>query len=128
MIIKIDLNSDEPIHKQLEMKIKYGIITMDLKPHEKMPSIRELASDLGINMHTVHKVYKKLESENLIGKNIYGFYIKELCKKDNHSEQKGVVCNLLLNVLIRSEIWGIKKSEVLEIMNELYSKIEEERR
>lgn len=66
MLIKIDLNKDEPIYKQLMDQIRYGIASGYLKPGEELPSVRQLASDLGINMHTVAKAYNLLKAENIL--------------------------------------------------------------
>lgn len=66
MIIQIDLESEVPIYLQLMHSIKEGIATRELSPGDTLPSVRALASDLGVNMHTVNKTYQYLKQEDLI--------------------------------------------------------------
>ena len=57
MLIEIDFNSDEAIYVQLCNQIIMGIATDQLKIGETLPSVRQLADTVGINMHTVNKAY-----------------------------------------------------------------------
>ena len=66
MFIHIDLESEVPIYLQLMRGIKEGIATHKLKPGDSLPSVRTMASDLGVNMHTVNKTYQLLKQEDLI--------------------------------------------------------------
>jgi len=66
MIIKIDLRSEIPIYTQLQNSIIEGIVSGDLKPAEPLPSVRAMASDLGVNMHTVNKAYNFLRQDGFI--------------------------------------------------------------
>ena len=66
MIIKIDFNSDEAIYVQLCNQIIMGIATDQLKIGETLPSVRQLADTVGINMHTVNKAYSVLRQEGFV--------------------------------------------------------------
>ena len=55
MVIKIDFNSDEAIYIQLRNQIIMGIATSQLAVGDSLPSVRQLADYVGINMHTVNK-------------------------------------------------------------------------
>ena len=55
MVIEIDFNSDEAIYVQLCNQIIMGIATSQLQEGENLPSVRQLADTIGINMHTVNK-------------------------------------------------------------------------
>lgn len=65
-MIDIDYQSRTPIYVQIVNEIENCIIHGKLKPEDQMPSIRELASELGINPNTVKKSYSELESKNII--------------------------------------------------------------
>ena len=60
MIIEIDFNSDEAIYIQLRNQIIMGIATSEIQEGESLPSVRQLAETVGINMHTVNKAYSIL--------------------------------------------------------------------
>lgn len=66
MIIQLDMQSDVPIYTQLINQIIEGIASGNLLPGEPLPSVRSLASDIGINLHTVNKAYTLLKQEGFI--------------------------------------------------------------
>lgn len=66
MIIEIDFNSDEAIYIQLRNQIIMGIATSQLMVGDSLPSVRQLADHIGINMHTVNKAYSVLRQEGYI--------------------------------------------------------------
>lgn len=66
MLIQIDFNSDEAIYMQLRNQIIMGIATSRLKEGETLPSVRQLADTIGINMHTVNKAYAVLRQEGFV--------------------------------------------------------------
>jgi len=66
LIIEIDFNSDEAIYMQLRNRIIMGIATAELREGDSLPSVRNLADHIGINMHTVNKAYTVLKQEGFI--------------------------------------------------------------
>ena len=66
MIIEIDFNSSEAIYMQLRNQIILGIATSQLQEGESLPSVRQLADHIGINMHTVNKAYTVLKQEGFL--------------------------------------------------------------
>ena len=55
MILEVDFNSEEALYIQLRNQIIVGIATNRLKEGESLPSVRQLAESIGINMHTVNR-------------------------------------------------------------------------
>lgn len=66
MFLSIDFNSDEAIYTQLMNQIIIGIATDQIQEGDNLPSVRELAEDIGINMHTVNKAYSILRQEGYL--------------------------------------------------------------
>ncbi len=66
MIMCIDFESQVPIYEQLKRQIIEGIAKGDLVPGDPLPSVRQLAEDIGINLHTVNKTYNILKSEGYV--------------------------------------------------------------
>ncbi len=66
MLIRIDFASEEALYMQLYNQIIYGIANADLRQGDTLPSVRELAEDIGINMHTVNKAYAVLRQEGYV--------------------------------------------------------------
>lgn len=66
MVIEIDFNSDEAIYVQLMNQIIMEIATSRLQEGDPLPSVRQLADTIGINMHTVNKAYSLLRQEGFV--------------------------------------------------------------
>lgn len=66
MIINIDMQSELPIYSQLVYQIIEGVARGELKLGEALPSVRNLAADIGVNLHTVNKAYTLLKQEGYI--------------------------------------------------------------
>ena len=66
MLINVRPDSDIPIYIQIREQIIAGIASGQLKPGDHLPSVRQMASDLGINMHTVNKAYIFLQSDGYV--------------------------------------------------------------
>ena len=66
MLIEIDFNSDEAIYMQLTNQIIMGIATSRLREGDALPSVRQLADTIGINMHTVNKAYSVLRQGGFV--------------------------------------------------------------
>ena len=77
-MLKIDAGSAVPVYEQLKRQIKLKVISGKYQPDSKLPSIRQLASELKINPNTIAKVYRQLESENILySKSGSGFFVKK---------------------------------------------------
>ena len=66
MVIKIDFQSSEALYIQLRNQIILGIATSRIQEGDALPSVRQLAEDIGINMHTVNKAYAVLRQEGFL--------------------------------------------------------------
>lgn len=65
-MLQLDLQSRQPIYEQLIAKLSEMISAGALKPEEKLPSVRNLARELGVNPNTVQKSYQELERSGII--------------------------------------------------------------
>ena len=66
MIFSIDFNSEEALDSQLCRQIIMSIACDQIREGDSLPSVRQLAEDIGINMHTVNKAYTILRQEGYI--------------------------------------------------------------
>ena len=66
MLIEVDFDSDEAIYVQLCNQIILGIATSVIHEGDSLPSVRQLANTIGVNMHTVNKAYSVLKQEGYI--------------------------------------------------------------
>lgn len=118
MYIEIDFNSDEAIYMQLYNQIILGIATSQFREGDSLPSVRQLADTIGINMHTVNKAYTILKQEG---------YLKV-------DRRRGAVIAIdvdrmralnelkreLQVILAKSSCKNISKDEVHDLIDEIY--------
>jgi GntR family transcriptional regulator len=62
----LDPKSGTPFYRQIIDLIKFGIASGNLKVGEQLPTVRELAVELKVNLNTVSKAYKELEIQNIL--------------------------------------------------------------
>lgn len=65
-VITVDKLSETPLYLQLRDSVIAGIASGELRPGDALPSVRSLAEDLGINLHTVNKAYATLRDEGYV--------------------------------------------------------------
>ena len=66
MLIRLDFGGDVPIYQQLRNQMVVAIAAGQLAPGERLPTVRDLAEELGVNMMTVSKAYRLLRQEGYI--------------------------------------------------------------
>ncbi len=64
--MKWHFNSDMPIYTQLISQIKFAIVSGELPPGERMSTVRDLASEAGVNPNTMQRAFQELERERLV--------------------------------------------------------------
>ncbi len=126
MFIKIDFQSETPIYLQLRNQIIEGIAKGHFKPNDSLPSVRQLASDIGINLHTINKAYNLLKSENYIAiDRRKGATVLPLMDEPDMAFVDDL--KKTLNTLIASSICkGISKDDFLTICSKIYDNFREE--
>lgn len=66
MLLQVDLASSQPLHDQLAGQLRQAIADGDPAPGDKLPPARELASSLGVNVHTLLRAFQTLRDEGLL--------------------------------------------------------------
>ena len=124
MLLKLDFAQDTPIYLQIRNQIVLVIANGELKPVEKLPPIRTLAAETGVNTMTVNKAYQLLKQEGyLITDRRLGAMINPARAIIQHpplTEHPGL--KLLLSELY---VDGITKEELLSACSQLYDTLSE---
>lgn len=66
MLLSINENDTRPVYLQIAVQVKQQIMRGELKPGDELPSVRDLAESLGINMHTVRHAYNVLREQKIV--------------------------------------------------------------
>lgn len=122
MVIEIDFNSDEAIYVQLMNQIIMGIATSRLQEGDPLPSVRQLADTIGINMHTVNKAYSLLRQEGFvtIDRRRGAIIAIDVDKMKALEEMKQ---NLMV-ALARGYCKNISRAEVHDLIDEIFDEYE----
>ncbi|MEG0732935.1 MAG: GntR family transcriptional regulator [Vagococcus sp.] len=118
MIIEIDTASETPIYTQLVYQIKLGLVRGKLKPGDGLPSVRSLAGDIGINLHTVNKAYKALVGEGIVEQVKKGYQISEQTPPDISDEYLETFKEQLFDLLIDAKVFDIDVTTLLGEMED----------
>lgn len=118
MILEIDFNSDEAIYIQLKNQIIFEIATDRLREGDSLPSVRQLADYIGINMHTVNKAYTVLKQEGFVKLDrrkgaVVALDIDKLRALNQMKEEMSVV-------LASGICKDITRAEVHQLIDEIY--------
>lgn len=119
MLIRVDFNSTEAIYMQLCKQIIIGIANSDIKEGDNLPSVRDLAEEIGINMHTVNKAYGILRQEGYLKVDRrHGAIIAVEVNQIKAQMQLEEELKLSLAKAISK---GVPREAVLEMVNEIYA-------
>ena len=118
MIIEIDFNSDQALYLQLCNQIIMGIATAQFREGDSLPSVRQLADSIGINMHTVNKAYSVLRQEVYVKVDrrkgaVIAIDVDRMRTLENLKRELQVI-------LAKSSCKNISKEEIHELIEEIY--------
>ena len=121
MLIEIDFNSDEAIYMQLRNQIIVAIATSQLKEGESLPSVRNLADDIGVNMHTVNKAYTSLRQDGFLKVDrrrgaVVAIDIDKI-------RSRAIMKTYLRPLIARGICKGLSSDEIKELVDEVYKEL-----
>ncbi|TGG88703.1 GntR family transcriptional regulator [Geotoga petraea] len=117
MWFSIDFNSHTPVYQQIKDKIKENIITENIKEDEYLPSIRNLAKDLEVNLNTVSRAYRELVTEEVLKVERGRGYKPNNVDEDLFFKEK---IENFKNSVEKCKSSGIKKSKLSSILEKIY--------
>ena len=118
MIIEIDFSSDEAIYLQLRNQIILGIATSQFREGDSLPSVRQMADTVGINMHTVNKAYTVLRQEGFVKVDRRKGAIVAI--DVNKLKMMAEVKKELQVMIARGSCKGITRQEFHQLIDEIY--------
>lgn len=122
MYIEIDFSSEEALYLQLRNQIIIGIATSQFQEGDALPSVRQLADTIGINMHTVNKAYTVLKQEGFVKVDRRkGAVIAIDIDKLRALEE---LRNDLRVLLAKSSCKRISRQEIHELIDQIYENYE----
>ncbi|MBE6800590.1 MAG: GntR family transcriptional regulator [Ruminococcaceae bacterium] len=121
MLIRIDNHSRTPIFEQIKEQILNKITLGELKPGDKLPPIRQLASDLNLNVNTIKRAFNELEEANVIySVQGSGVFISEKAIANKiilENAQKEFTASV-----ISAKAKGLTLNDAIDLVNKIYGK------
>lgn len=113
---QIDKKSNIPIWVQLKQRIVHLIRFGEYQPGDQLPTVRQLSIQLGVNYHTVNKVYKDLENDGLIEQMIgRGTFVTDLSEAQGLSGQSDA--DLIASEVVQKLLsLGMTSEEILDLV------------
>ena len=122
MIITIDETASEPLYKQIHDQVIAGIATGQLEPGMSLPSVRSLASDLGINLHTVNKAYAILREEGYLKLDRRKGAVISVETLEKQQELASIQENLRM-LVAEAVCKGVTEDEMNRLIHDMYQKL-----
>lgn len=126
MIIKINMQSEVPIYLQLRNEIVKGIGRGEFEPGESFPTVRQMATDLGINTMTVSKAYQLLKTEGFLEtdrrKGTTICYPTSSAPPDNRFDEK--LADELELLSAEAKFHGMTLTDFLELCQRTFNEME----
>ena len=120
----VDLQSKVPIFEQIIKQILEFISIGVLLPYDKLPSVRQVASSIGVNPNTVSKAYQELENQGYI----YSVKGKGCFISDNQTDQliKDDKLKEFQDIVIDMKKHQIDKNQLFTIIEDIYKEEEKQ--
>ena len=119
MFIRLETSSGMPITRQIADQVRSQCASGTLKPGERLPSVRVLALDLGVNQNTVLRVYEKLTAEGLLERRHGdGTYVADHLPAGQLRAQKALLRQEIANIARRAANLGLPAATLHQMLDE----------
>jgi GntR family transcriptional regulator len=124
MLFHVNTSSGVPIYVQIETQVKNAIAAGALKRNQALPSVRRLASDLGINPNTVARAYQELEQDGVIATVPGGgTYVAESVPRFLKSEKLRRLQPYAKQIAVEGVQLGLTDQEIVRALQEELEKL-----
>ena len=117
MDFRIDTASRLPIYEQLAQQVREAIARGDLRPEERLPSVRQLSQDVLVNPNTIARAYAELEREGLVvTRQGMGVFVARGGSELTQAARDRKLAELLDRVLTEAVHLGYSAEEVVRLV------------
>jgi GntR family transcriptional regulator len=128
MNLKVDLHSGAPIYAQIVDRVKHMIATGELKPGDQLPTVRQLALDVRVNLNTVARAYAILNDAGVIStQQGRGTYVRDRPDERALSRMRADRLNTLIQrAVVEALSLGYKPAEIRASLDDAFKQLEKE--
>ena len=124
--VTVELNSLTPAYRQIIEGLRVHLVEGSLQPGDRLPSVRELASDLGLHFNTVAQAYRQLATEGWlrVGRGRCGVRVVDRkISKENHGNTAGLA-RRIRGLVAEARASGVSVRSILKELSDLRSELE----
>lgn len=126
MFLKVDFASSTPLYAQLKEQVLYSIASGKIKSGSKLPSVREVSTELRINPSTVTQAYRELEYEKIIfTKKGQGTFVSENSVQMSSKEKEQILNQVIEKVIIKAHHLGTNSNDLLKLFKAQLKKMKD---
>ena len=125
MFISVNPSSGEPVYRQVMRQIRERIVSGQLARGEKLPSVRDLSAETGINPLTAAKVYQFLEREGFVEtRRGHGTFVAEKARALSAGARREELDPALRQLVTEALHLGLSEAELLKLVAETFQKLQ----
>ena len=119
MLFRLDASSGVPLYQQIVEQVKHRVAAGTLLAGDRLPTVREMASELVVNPNTVARAYTDLEREGVVEtRRGLGTFVCEPASRLEAAERRRIVAAQLDRALVEALHLGVTPDEVRELLEE----------
>jgi len=127
MYISVDPKSSTPLYVQIKEQMRLAVASGAIKPGEQVPTVRDLATQLRINLNTVARAYRELQSEGLLtSRQGSGTFVSPDAQAISQTESRQMVRQMLDRVAATARSLQIERDELLALVAEVIDRISQQ--
>jgi GntR family transcriptional regulator len=118
LFLRIREDSDSPIYQQIIDQVKAQVADGTLAKGERLPSVRELARDLNINVNTVYKAYRELETQSIVRMRV-GFGVTVIAERQDHlkaSDREKMIQEMVDHLKVEAYHLGFDENYLIDLL------------
>jgi DNA-binding transcriptional regulator YhcF (GntR family) len=127
MTIRIDLDDARPLEDQIVTALRNGFARGAIAPGQELPSVRQLAGDLGVHWNTVARAYRRLADDGLLNVRRGRSVVAREPARSSARVSRTALRSRLTDLLAEAVLGGLSRKEVTEAFEETLAGLDERR-
>lgn len=127
-MIRIDIANPVPLEEQIAASVRQAIARGDVRPDADLPSVRQLAGDLGVHWNTVARAYRKLSDEGLLYVRRGRGAVVRAREGGASAATRARIRDGLVDLIAIARVGGLGRSELIRLFRASLATFEERKR
>ncbi len=127
MLIKIQADIDSPIYQQIIDQVKAQVADETLKKGDRLPPVRELAREISVNVNTVYKAYRELETQGIVRMRV-GFGVTVIAERQDRlkdAAREKIISDMIDHLRVEAYHLGFDEDHLINLLKQGHKQQEE---